>query len=273
MGTWGTGLLSNDTFADVYRKFFELYNDGQHVKEIAPVIIANHKELLDDKSDSNNFWFAIAKAQWECKSLDKYIFDKVKDIIENKKDLEVWKELGGDEREIEQRDKILLKFLAQISKERTKPKSRRKKKIINPVFEKGSCLTFKLLNGNIGAAIVLEAIYGTPYGYNLVAVTTINRNNKPTIEQIIEADILFLNYGNWDNVQQITWFTPKQFKKDADKFNVIGKIQVTKNYDTKADTFGAAGDWFIWIIETTTNQFEQGKKKLFSKGTPVKKYV
>ena len=32
MGTWGTGISSNDTFADIYDEFFDLYNDGLSVK-------------------------------------------------------------------------------------------------------------------------------------------------------------------------------------------------------------------------------------------------
>lgn len=273
MGTWGTGLSSNDTFADIYGEFFELYNEGQDVKEITTKLLATNKDLLDDKGDSNNLWFAIAKAQWECKSLDKEVYNRVKYIIENKKDLDVWKELGADEKDIKQRDKILLKLLGQLGEEKTKPKSRKRKKIVNPVFEKGTCLAFKLLNGNFGAAVVLEAIYDTPYGFNLVAVTTINKKDKPTIQEVVKADILFLNYGNWDNAQQVTWFTPKQFQKDADKFEVIGTIQVSKKYDTKSDAFSAAGDWFIWIVEVASNQFEQGKKKLFNVRTSVKEYL
>lgn len=273
MGTWGTGLLSNDTFADVYGGFFELYNEGQDVREITARLLTTDKDLLTDKADSNNFWFAIAKAQWECQSLDNEIYNRVKHIIENKEDLDVWRELGADDKDIAKRDKTLVKFLGQISQKREKPKPRKKKKIVDPVFEKGDCLTFKLLNGNIGAAVVLEAIHNTPYGFNLVAVTTINKERKPTLEEIIKSDVLFLNYGNWYNKEQITWFTPKQFHKDADKFEAIGKIQVGKKYDYKIDSFSAAGDWFTWIIEVASNQFVQGKKKRFNIGTKVKKYL
>ena len=34
MGTWGRGISSNDTYADIYDEFFELYDDGLSVKEI-----------------------------------------------------------------------------------------------------------------------------------------------------------------------------------------------------------------------------------------------
>lgn len=39
MDAWGTGISSNDTYADVYDHFFELYNDGLAVAEISTRLI------------------------------------------------------------------------------------------------------------------------------------------------------------------------------------------------------------------------------------------
>lgn len=70
MGAWGTAISSNDTYADIYGEFFDLYNDGLDVTEISKKLIADNQETINDKDDCNNFWFALAKAQWECKQLD-----------------------------------------------------------------------------------------------------------------------------------------------------------------------------------------------------------
>lgn len=272
MGAWGTQISSNDTFADVYDEFMELYNEGHDVIEITSKLLISKKELLDAGDDENNFWFAIAKGQWDFKSLDKEVFERVKDIIESQKDIEIWKELGADEKQISQRQKVLEKFLTKLETEKAKPKSRKKKKILNPVFEKGDCLTFKLMNGNYGAAVILEAIYDTPYGFNLVAVTDINMKGKPTLDIISESEILKLNFESWENEERISWFSPILFKKDKDKFEVIGNIVVEKNYDFKITSFGASGDWFIWIIEVASNQFDFGKNKFFGR-TKLRKYL
>lgn len=273
MGTWGTGLSSNDTFEDVYDEFFELYNNGHDVQEITTKLLETNRDLLDDKGDSNNFWFAIAKGQWECKSLDNEVYKRVKDIIENKKDLEVWKELGSNESDINKRDKVLAKFLADISTEKERAKKRKKKKIIEPAFEKGTCLTFKLLNGNFGAAIVLEAIYGTPYGHNLIVITDLNKKDRPNLQEVINATVLRLNFASWDNKEQIGWLLSNYFKKDADKFEVIGKTEIKKTYDPTKDKFSYSTDWFIWTIEIASLQFENGKKNWFNGGTKIKTYL
>ena len=127
MGAWGTAISSNDTYADIYSEFFDLYNDGIDVAEISKKLIADNQETINDTDDCNNFWFALAKAQWECKQLDKDIFDRVKKVIETGADLEVWRQLDADEKDIKKRKGVLDKFLADLQTERPKAKSRKKK--------------------------------------------------------------------------------------------------------------------------------------------------
>jgi hypothetical protein len=144
MGAWGTAISSNDTYADIYGTFFDLYNEGLSVDEISIKLIDDNQETINDPDDSNNFWFALAKAQWECKQLDKELLDRVKNIIETGADLEVWRHLDADEKDIKKRKVILDKFLTELQTARPKAKARKKKIIRQPVFEKGDCLTFNL---------------------------------------------------------------------------------------------------------------------------------
>ena len=87
MGTWGTNIKENDTSGDIYDSFFELYNAGQNPIDISAKLISDNSELIDNPDDCNNFWFALALAQWETKSLDANIFEKVKTLIESGNDL------------------------------------------------------------------------------------------------------------------------------------------------------------------------------------------
>src|SRR5690606_9910284 len=126
MGAWGTAISSNDTYVDIYGEFFNLYNDGLDVAEISKKLIADNQEIINDKDDCNNFWFALAKAQWECKQLDKEIFNLVKKVVETGADIEVWRQLDADEKDIKKRKIVLDKFLADLQTERPKAKSRKK---------------------------------------------------------------------------------------------------------------------------------------------------
>ena len=83
MGAWGTNIKDNDTTADIYTDFFEMYNNGQNPADISRNLIKKNRYLINNPDDSNNFWFAIALGQWETKSLEPHIFEKVKETAVN----------------------------------------------------------------------------------------------------------------------------------------------------------------------------------------------
>jgi hypothetical protein len=261
MGAWGTAISSNDTYADIYGGFFDLYNDGFDVAEISKRLIAENQETINDNDDCNNFWFALAKAQWECKQLDKEIFNRVKKIVETGSDLEVWRQLDADEKDIKKRKVVLDKFLADLQTERPKAKSRKKKIIRQPVFDKGDCLTFKLGNGNYGGAVVLEAIKDSEYGHNLIATTRINQPNKPTKKDFENAEVLVMNYASWDNKPNVKWYLPIRHKQTAHLIEIVENIEVQLNYDIKNSMLGFVGDFDIWIIQVVDQQLKSEETK------------
>lgn len=261
MGTWGTAINSNDTSSDIYADFFELYNEGENPDSIAKKLIHDNKELIDNPYDSNNFWFTLALALWETKALDHEIFNRVKEIILTEKDLYVWRELEANETEIKKRKDVLEKFLLKISSEKDKAKARKKKKIKEPIFEKGTCLTFRLPNRNYGGAVVLEADKQTGFGYNLIVTTKISKSERPTIKDFENAKVLIANFGNWENQPKVTWYLPDRFKKEYSKlFETVGKIQIDKNYTPNGSEIRASFSG-VWqhIIESVTAQLEYEK--------------
>lgn len=122
MGAWNTRINGSDTFQDVYRSFFDLYNDGHAPQAITKKIQNDFAEMFDDFDDRNPALFALALAQWETKSLDAEIFNQVKTIIETGQDIEIWKASDADGKLIERRKRELAKFLEQISSKREKAK-------------------------------------------------------------------------------------------------------------------------------------------------------
>lgn len=261
MGAWGTAISSNDTYADIYGIFFDLYNDGLSVEEISKKLIADNQDTINDPDDANNFWFALAKAQWECKQLDNNIFEKVKHIIETDADIEVWRHLNADEKDIKKRKTILDKFLAELKTERLKPKARKKKIIRQPVFEKGDCLIFKLSDGNYSGAVVLEATKDTEYGYNLIASTRINQPSKPTVKDFENAEVLIFNYASWDNKPNVSWYLPLRHKAVAHLIEKVGNIEVHLNYDRNKSMLSGVADFDIWFIDAADKQFQSEKTK------------
>lgn len=261
MGAWGTAISSNDTYADIYDEFFDLYNDGQFVEDISRKLIADNKETINEPDDSNNFWFALAKAQWECKQLDAEILERVKEIIQKGSGLEVWRRLDAEERDIKKRKVSLDKFLVVLQTEKPKAKSRKNKVIKQPPFKKGECLTFKLANGNYGGAVVLEAMKDTEYGHTLIATTRINQPSRPTKTDFETAEVLIANYANWDDNFNIKWYMPIRHKLTEHLIEKVDTIEVQINYHINKSMNGIVADFDVWVIKVADKQFESEKTK------------
>ena len=240
MGTWGTGISSNDTFEDIRYEFFELYNEGLGVDEITSKLINQNKDLIEaDSEDRNNFWFAIALAQWECKALDSSVFEKVKNIIVSGDDLKLWEELEASPADLKTRKKVLDKFLEKLAVEKKAAKKRKKKVFRDSIFEKGDCLTFKVDSGNYGGALVLESEKQTEFGMNLIAVTDIDTPTKPTVDDFQKANILIQKEEEWKGKyrdrEMVSWYYAQFFKKAETEFQVVGHLKVSRNYDFNKD--------------------------------------
>ncbi len=255
MGTWGTGISSNDTFGDVYDQFFELYNEGAEPDEITKSLITKNQETIQIPEDSNNFWFALAKAQWECNELDPKLLERVRTIVHTGADLEVWRELGASEIDIKKRKAALVKFLGKLESNRSKARSRKKVEIHVPVFEKGDCLTFELKDGCFGGALVLEAIGGKGYAQNLIATLRLNQSTRPTPREIASADVLVANFAIHQEKPWIMWFFDGTYKPGVEVLEVVGNLPIAQDFEADSQ-FGYVGGWKHWMIDPVNQQFD-----------------
>ena len=203
----------------------------------------------------------MAKAQWECKQLESAIFNRVKKIIESVLDLDVWRQLESNEKDIKKRKVVLEKFLTDIQTERPKPKSRKKKVIRQPIFEKGDCITFKLENGNYGGAEVLEAIRDTEYGLNLIAATRISQKNRPLKSDYENAEVLVLNFANQKDKINVLWYNPIRHKQYVNLVEKVDKIEVQFEYDLNKGKYGFVGAFDIYFIKSVVDQLKSEEIK------------
>ena len=109
MGTFGTGILDNDTSGEVYNKFIEHLESGVDIPKAIDEI--NSQFIEYKKGDSKtDFIFALGLALWENCSLDQKTLNEIKKIIELDVDIDIWKKLEGSEKDIKQRKKELKKY-------------------------------------------------------------------------------------------------------------------------------------------------------------------
>jgi len=234
MGTWETSIKDNDAFADIYSEFFDQYNKGAEPNVISEKIINDNWEILEIEEEKNSLWFALGLALWETNSLNPQILNKIEEIIENGEELKVWLDLGASEGDIKKRRTALEKFLQKLRTNRSKPKPRKKEKLKTPIFSTGDCLSFKLENGNFGAALVLASDQDPERAYNLVATTRVNSSTMPTLDDIRNSEILVLNFASWEDKPDVTWCMPDlYFKNYSSLYEVIGQIEIDFEYNVK----------------------------------------
>lgn len=245
MGAWGTGISSNDTYADIYEQFIDLYNEGLSVPEITNRLINENQETINLEEDAPNFWFAIANGQWECKALDKEIFSKVEYLINSGEDIRIWKELEASPKDLKLRENVLKKFLLKLQTDKEKPRKRTKKKFYNSIYQKGDCLTYLMDNGNYGGAFVLTDEQQTETGTNYIALTTIDLLTKPTLDDFKSAEVYIkrvneINFSqsvikqNWVDQPQIGGFSAMIKNRDVD-IEIVGQLKIYKKYEIRQD--------------------------------------
>jgi len=239
MGNWGTGISSNDTFEDIKDEFFELYNEGLEPIEISKNLIKSNQEIIDDEEDSNNFWFALALCQWECKSLERELLEHVTKIISSGKDIEIWKELGAEKSHLIARQKALEKFLEKLKSEKKNPKRRKKKKFRDSILKKGDCLSVRLSNGSFGAAFVLESEEQTEYGLNLIAICDYVSEEPPGIEFFKNANVLIskqqASRDTYEDYPLVSWYMAIHFKADESNLSIVGSLKTTRKFSREKD--------------------------------------
>jgi hypothetical protein len=232
MGTWGTSIKSNDAFADVYSEFFELYNKGELPENISEKIKSDNLEILEIEEEKHSFWFALALAQWETKSLDTKVLSTVENIITSGNDLNLWLDLGASEKDLKKRKIVLDKFLEKLKSERSKATPRKKIKLKTPIFSTGDCLSFQLGNGNYGGAVVLATNSNPERAHNLIATTRIQKPTKPSIGDFESAEVLVQNFAAWQDSPDVSWYSPTLYPKDySGIYELVGTITVDIVYD------------------------------------------
>jgi len=270
MGAWGTGISSNDTFKDIKGDFIDLYDKGMEALEITKKLISENQEIIGTNEERNNFWFAIALAQWECKSLQPEILQEVEAIIRKGIDIELWEKLGASKQELNKRGLVLDKFLKKLHSERKSVRKRKKKINRSAIFTKGDCLSIQLANGNFGAACVLESEINTSDGLNLVAVCDYNRDSKPEFRYFNKANVLVTKgqdpfSSKFEDSELIGWYLARSFKKTQHLFEIVGNITVFLRYSFWAD-YRSLLDWAS--IPEEINNLEERVK---AHGKPKKK--
>ena len=146
MGTWGTGLYSDDTACDVRNTYLRHIGDGISGSNATDELISTYGTVLEDPDEAATFWLALADTQWRSGRLEERVKSKALATIDTGADLARW---GTDKAALRRRSLILEKLRAQLSSPQPAQKRVRKRFLDHCDWQAGELISYRLLSGRL----------------------------------------------------------------------------------------------------------------------------
>lgn len=247
MGSWGTGIMQDDTVLDIIEEFKNYLKDYQNVTVATQKLIENNSEIIEDSDEGPLVWIALAKCQWEYGKLDVEIYNRVVQDFKKEIGMDLWKEESV--KEYEKRKKVISEFISKIGQPNPKIKKMPRKVVRKPVFEAGDCLSLKLNDEYFGAALVVRYDDSSEeYGKNLIIALDYWERQEPVLKDFSEIRFLTLNFGNWNGETLDSWLSPLGFREYKSRVIKIGNIDISR-YKDLSSRYYYRWDSFLHQIE------------------------
>lgn len=143
MGTWGTGIFSDDMASDIRAEFRDHIIDGLTPEEATDKLIAAYQPESDPE-EASVFWLALASTQWSLGRLVPHVREKASEILASGIELTRWQD---DAKAYAKRKQVLSKLQEQLAS--TPPPARKiKRKIIEiNTWTLGAVYSYRLESG------------------------------------------------------------------------------------------------------------------------------
>jgi len=147
MGTWGTGIFSDDLAADLRGDFRDLIGEGVSPEEATARLVAENRPD-EDPDDGPAFWLALAATQWRLGRLLGPVRDRALEIIAEGSGLKRW-EREASPADVRKRRAVLEKLREELLTEPPSPKRVPKRFVRETQFVVGDVIGYRLGSGRI----------------------------------------------------------------------------------------------------------------------------
>jgi hypothetical protein len=124
VGTWDASILGNDTAAQAYERFFELFDAGEGVEAAAKTVASEMRTELAMREEGHHVHLALSLARWECGALDARRLEAVRRLVgpDGRRDLRAYATLEAKAAFLKKRAAALRAFLKKIAARNPKPR-------------------------------------------------------------------------------------------------------------------------------------------------------
>jgi hypothetical protein len=152
MGTWGTGLFSDDTACDVRDEYLDLIGDGLSGPEATERLIEDWKDQITDPVVAPVFWLALAATQWRCGRLEDRTRERAIEVIDSGTDLTRWQ---TDPKLVRRRRAVLSQLKQRLVSSQPPKKKIPKRFRDHTDWEVGDVVSYRLQSGRLALFRVL----------------------------------------------------------------------------------------------------------------------
>lgn len=236
MGSWSTAITGDDTVADVIGEVSDRLKQGASMSEASAAARRKFRSLLDDRDDGPLFWLGLAVVQWKHGRVEPRVLKQVQEVVRDESGLDRWRE---DPKRLAKRRYVLARFLEQVSVPNESPKPLPKLVVRTAPFQTGDCLAVAIGDGRYTAALVLSTDNSNrEHGKNLVAGLDYLSVRRPALADFECRPLLRKVHGQWTGEQDLLWCLPGGFRKDRERFQLIGHLPSEALDVPRCDLFG-----------------------------------
>ncbi len=227
MGAWGYGVRQDDFVCDVMGVFDDLLKEGNSISAATRELQSRYLNEIQGTEEEPLFWLALADRQWTYGGLEPQVLRRVEQDLATGRDLERWSE---DAKGLARRRKEVEKFILKVSLPNPRPKKPPKVVVRSPKFAVGDCLSIRMAEGQMAAALVLAADHSdVEYGRNLIGVLDYLSLEKPTRAIFQERKWLIRTHNNWKGELDLGWYLPLGYRAVKDRIEVVYQVEVTES--------------------------------------------
>lgn len=152
MGTWGTGLYSDDTACDVREDYRDHLGEGLSGERATDRVLAEWADQLEDADVGPVFWLALADTQYRCGRLEERVKRRALEVIDSGRDLLRWGDNPADRR---RRQRALERLRERLCGPPRSPVRVRKRHRAPRRFGKGRAFGYRLTSGRFAVLSVV----------------------------------------------------------------------------------------------------------------------
>lgn len=157
MGTWGTGLFSDDTACDVRDEYIDLVKDGMSDAEATQQFLDSWAAGLNIPGEREVIWIALAATQCRLGRLDPAVAERAVEAIDGGVDLDLWLEAGS--KMVARRRAVLQRTRRQL----TGPQPRRRTfRLPTTTLTPGDILAYQTRDADFLLLRVVRVRHGIP---------------------------------------------------------------------------------------------------------------